>query len=243
MQKKIPSLILLTIAALFAGHSTQAQAYYGFKAGYNQTWLQTDVSNISFTKLRSGPGYSVEIPFRVDVTKKFYVESGLNFINKSHSIVRTGAYTGSEIRYTNTYLQLPVKLGAHFKLNKLGFFINAGVGASWWASGKVKGSSPNIFNFTSTVSNNGQITDNFHLDNYSERYQFNAEKDNRFEFGWSAGAGLQFPLKKTRYVFAELNYYQSLTDQQKKYMAMQNPRYYKTYSVSIGYLIPLRANR
>jgi hypothetical protein len=71
--------------------------------------------------------------------------------------------------------------------------------------------------------------------NYNQPYEFNSTRDNRFEFGWLLGIGVSYDAKMYK-LFIEGRLTQSMTDQQKKYMINQVPRYNQTYILSVGWL-------
>jgi hypothetical protein len=215
-----------------------AQFYGGLKGGYNQNYLHTDVSNRSFTKIQSEPGYNIGVIVKYHFKNWLSIQADPAIIQKNYSMTRTGIYTGIYQSYRNSYLQLPVTLQGSIQIKNITAFFNAGLYGAYWASGKVKGATPNILNINDSIGINGQIIESFRVISYSEKYQFDSRKDRRFEFGWLVGTGLGYTLNNKWDIFVEGRYYFSLSDQQKPYMINQLPKYNETLSVSLGILVP-----
>jgi len=72
--------------------------------------------------------------------------------------------------------------------------------------------------------------------NFGEKYKFNSLIDNRFEYGFDTGLQLDYKVNSKYSIFLDSNYYQSLTDQQKKYMINQVSKTNQTLCISIGCL-------
>jgi hypothetical protein len=220
-------------------HISQAQISLGLEAGSSNDYLNTNISNRASTAINSETGYSFGLPFRYKILPWLYAGVTPNITQKDYSINRTDSLAGVYARYNNTYLQLPMM--AHFVYGKrLQAFANVGIYMGYWFAGHIKGNTPNIFAVTSTNTNTGQTIENFQLSAYNEKYIFDSQRDNRWELGWMAGGGLQYKLTGKYIIFWECSYYQSLTDQQKKYMVNQISQYNRTIVFSVGGLYPLK---
>ena len=59
------------------------------------------------------------------------------------------------------------------------------------------------------------------------------------EFGWIAVIGISYETNNGNRIFIEGRRTYSFTDQQKKYMINQTPRYNDTYGINVGFLMSL----
>jgi hypothetical protein len=235
-KRHIPFLLpaISCLLCLLTTHPSKAQLSLGVEGGVTWNHLQTNISNRSFTDNESKTGYSIGIPLQFHLYKYLYLEADPNLSQKNYSFVRTGAFTGSYEDFINHYLQLPVMAEWRGGGKKWQGLVSLGVYGAWWMAASVKGAIPNILNITDSTAAGGQQTETFGLSRYQEKYPFNSQKDQRLEFGWIAGIGLSYHLLPDWSLFIRARYYQSLTDQQKKYMGNQIPQYNQTYIFSLG---------
>ena len=235
--KKFISFLLSLLVVSFAG---KAQFSVGVSGGYSNNHLNTDISNRVYTTNTNGNGFSADLQINYNLSNRISLQSGLGLVQKNYSFIRTGDYQGVFETFTNTYLQLP--LTARVKIlekKKLRILFNIGVYEAYWTFAHVHGATPNILNSTNSTNSSGQMVQYTNIDNYSEKYQFNTIKDNRFEFGLTAGISIQYAINNKYSIFIEPDYYQSLTDQQKKYMINQIPNINQTFRVSMGFIMKL----
>ncbi|RTL47438.1 MAG: PorT family protein [Sphingobacteriales bacterium] len=227
----------LALGFYFKGIS---QFSIGFSAAYTNNHLQTDISNRTFTQNKNGNGFGTAIISNYKCNNKINLQTEIDLLHKDYSFVRTVNYTGIYTKYRNLYLQLPIIFQYKiFQKNKWQFFTDAGFFVSYWAFGKIKGVIPNIYSSYDSINTNGQITHYLRYTNYSQKYQFNNTKDNRFEFGALAGITTTYQLNKKYSLFCNARFYQSLTSQQKKYSINQIMQYDQTIVIYIGYMLHL----
>ena len=67
-----------------------------------------------------------------------------------------------------------------------------------------------------------------------ETWEFDSKRDNRFDAGLIAGAGITLELYRGLSLFAEGRYYYGLTDMQKQYMTFMVPHYNSTLAIQGG---------
>ncbi len=217
------------------------QPLLGLKVNYANNFLQANISNRSYTSLRNGNGIGFGILFNSKLNNIFNLQSSLEVVNKAYSFERLEAYQGIYEYHNNVYLQIPVLLEyAVLKGNKWSVMLNGGFYIGFWLQGRVKGSIPNIFNSVNdTIFTNGSTTQYLQLTKYSEKYQFNKERDKRLEIGWIPGVSLNYHRRKG-FLTASVNYYHSLTSQVKNSIQSSTPfRLNRTVITSIGYSFDL----
>jgi hypothetical protein len=237
IDKKIISLLLLLLILTFSG---KAQFSVGVSGGYSNNHLNTDISNRVDTKNTNGGGYNASLLVNYNLSNWISIQSGLSLVQKNYSFVRNGDYQGIFETFTNTYIQLPLTTRVKvLEKGKFKLLFHIGVYEAYWAFAHVNGATPNILNSSNSTNSNGQMVQYSYIDDFSEKYQFNNIKDNRFEFGLTAGISIHYTLNNKFSIFIEPEYYQSLTDQQKKYMINQIPNINQTFCVSMGCIMKL----
>jgi len=229
--------------AVFIPHCLQAQWSVGLEGGAATNYVITNTSSLPFTVTQRSTGYTVGIPVSYRLTDWFSVWADPNVMKKNYKVVRTDFFQGVYETHNNTYAQLPIMAHFAFGPARLKGFLNLGGYVGYWADGKVSGSEPNILNpvddafFTSNPSSVFGENKSY---SFSEKYAFDATRDNRFEAGWIVGIGMSYQLSSRYNVFVEGREMQSLTDQQKNYMINQIPRYNRTFGFTFGCLIYLK---
>lgn len=126
-----------------------------------------------------------------------------------------------DYKYVNNYLQLPVMASFSFGGQKLRGFCNAGIYGGYWLTSGREGFESNTF--TERVYE------------FSEDISFNSERDQRLDFGFLGGLGLEYRFAKHWAAQVELRYYYSCVSQQKDYMHVKDPRYNSTLVLQAGF--------
>lgn len=126
-----------------------------------------------------------------------------------------------DYKYVNNYLQLPVMASFSFGGQKLRGFCNAGIYGGYWLTSGREGFETNTF------------TDRVY--EFSEDISFNSERDQRLDFGFLGGLGLEYRFAKHWAAQVELRYYYSCVSQQKDYMHVKDPRYNSTLALQAGF--------
>jgi len=236
--------IVLTLLQIpLSAITAKGQLSIGLDLGYDHNRLHTDVSNRSYTSLLPKAGFFAGIPLQYCFSSRIALLAEPSFAQKNSLTKRTGPFNGIYESVINNYWQLPVMIRvtcAH--VAHLHFYADLGLYTAWWSGGRARGTTPAILDVYDSVRTGGQIDEYFRLAHYDTKKQFDARRDQRFESGWIAGAGISYPWKQYD-LFVQARYTQSLTDQQKKYMAGQAPRYNETYYITVGALFRLHRKK
>jgi hypothetical protein len=212
----------------------------GLEAGYVTNYLITNISNLSFTRYEAHGGYTTGVPIVYNLNSWFALSSNPGLVQKNYTYSRSGFFEGIRELHTNTYIQLPLLTRFSFGGRRLKGFVDIGVYGAYWAWGHISGSEPNILDAgtqTYNSANPNGIYDIINRHDFNQKYDFNAVRDNRFEFGGILGLGMRYEFDKGFQVFVEGKKIQSITDQQKKYMINQVPRYNSSYAFTFGVMI------
>lgn len=234
-------MFIVVIAIPYFGN---AQLSIGYEVGYSYNHLSTDISNKTFTKNTINRGYCTNLQINYGFSSFFLLQTGIGLIQKNYSFVRTDKYKGVSETFTNSYLQLPFTVQL-IVINKGKFkvILNNGFYYAYWLFANIKGYIPNIYNTTNEIDPDGETIQNFSLTYYSDKLQLSNTKDNQFEFGFITGLNFDYSLNNKHSIYFELNYYQSVTDQQKKYMINQISKKNQTLCISVGYLMRITSEK
>jgi Outer membrane protein beta-barrel domain len=203
----------------------------GIQAGLSLNYLLTNIANRDNELYDPRAGFCGGIPvsYRRQIGRHSALGIGIapSFVQKSYSLDRNDQYNMLYQRTRNDYFQVPLALSYYYALRRSTLFLCGGGYGAYWLDGRIKGAVPNMIN-TSAPSPQAY--------SYDESYAFNSVRDQRQEWGWQAGGGVESSIGGRYRVVARLDVYQSLTDQQKDYMIGLIPRYNRTFALSIGIL-------
>ena len=214
-----------------------AQLSVGIEGGYNKNYLVTNNANRSFTNYMPMNGFNIGIPIQYQIADWFAVEADPIYVEKNYSQQRSAFFVGVYQENKNSYVQLPLMGHFMFGGKKLKGFLNTGVYGGYWLTANVNGVMPNILDINDSKNSGTTIYDYENSYSYNEKYTFDKRKDNRIDAGWIGGLGLSYEINDRYQVFTEGRLLYSFTDQQKKYMVDQIPRYNTTYGLNAGILI------
>ncbi len=232
-----PFFFIMVISTI----SSNAQFAVGLDAGWNKNYIATNNANRTFTYYQPLSSITIGIPVQYTVNNWFAIAADPSFIQKNYRVQRGDFYAGIYQDNTNNYIQLPLMGHFMFGGSRLKGFLNAGIYGAYWMIGTVQGTLANILNPVDNAG--GTSIYNYNQPySYKESYNFNPVRDNRFEFGWVAGVGLEYQLKKRIKIFTEGRLLYSFTDQQKNYSLNQVPRYNTTPCINAGAFLLLKNN-
>jgi hypothetical protein len=232
VKQKLALLFLLVISARIS----QAQTGIGLEGGISSSYLSTNISNRVSTSISYGAGYTVNLSYQYKIKHWLYIETTPGITQKNYFINRTDSFAGIYEEFKNTYLQIPIMAKFLYGHHSFQAFADAGFYGGYWLSGRVNGVIPNILSITQDAQGNASIQQV----SYDEKYQFNRQTDNRMEFGWVAGAGVQYHINHDYMLTASAKYYEALTNQQKDYEVNQVPQYNQTFTFSLGFMKTFR---
>jgi hypothetical protein len=227
-------LLLCTGSPLLAedGNAALKKLSVGLEGGWTYNILYTSAGYRAFTEYEPENGFSLGIPVQYDFFDWLAVRSGFSYIQKNYAYGRTSGFGGmKELRsvWTNGFIEFPVTARFSFGGSRLRGFLNLGGFLGFWAHSSIKGTSPGW-------SSNPFDADYVDYVSYDEQVEWDDRRDNRFDAGLLAGAGVQYRLGAfSFYVEGRFNY--GLTDLQKDYMLNMVPRINDTLCVQAGVMV------
>lgn len=220
----------LAIAIIATMISIQASAQWkaGLQAGYTYNRLTASASYAYDRNLVPGHGFTVGIPVQYEFYDWFSIEADFAYIQKNYSMLRSAQFADTYYNTSNSYLQIPVMAHFSFGGKRLRGFFNAGAYMGFWASSRIQGRQNQYFYQPEWPQSDMAP---YH---FNEKVPFDSRRDNRFEGGLSAGAGIKYIISPTVAIVVEARYNYGLTDIQKEYMNKQFHRYNNTLSLQAG---------
>ena len=125
-----------------------------------------------------------------------------------------------DYKYVNNYLQLPVMGSFSFGGQKVRGFFNAGIYGGYWLNSNRKGFDNNTFS--------GKAYE------FTEKVEFYDERDQRWDFGFVGGAGVEYRFARHWAAQVELRYYYSTVSTVKAKDIVKDYRYNSTLGLQAG---------
>jgi len=210
---------LLTLVALVLPSLAFAQWRVGVNGG--ATYNHSTISKHYMTdyQWKDRWGVTLGVMGQYDVNDWLGVRAELDWTQKNYRLTRQ-ILSNLDYKYVNNYLQLPVMASFSFGGKQLRGFCNAGVYGGYWLTSGREGTD---FNNSSEK-----------VYEFSENIEFNDERDQRFDFGFVGGIGVEYRFCQRWAAQVEMRYYYSTVSTQKDYMRLSDPRYNSTLGVQAG---------
>ena len=210
---------LITFIALVLPSLAFAQWRVGVNGG--ATYNHSTISKHYMTdyQWKDRWGVTLGVMGQYDVKDWLGVRAELDWTQKNYRLTRQ-IFSNLDYKYVNNYLQLPVMASFSFGGKQLRGFCNAGVYGGYWLTSGREGTD---FNNSSEK-----------VYEFSEDIKFNSERDQRFDFGFVGGIGLEYRFCQRWAAQVEMRYYYSTVSTQKDYMRLSDPRYNSTLGVQAG---------
>ena len=210
---------LITFIALVLPSLAFAQWRVGVNGG--ATYNHSTISKHYMTdyQWKDRWGVTLGVMGQYDINDWLGVRAELDWTQKNYRLTRQ-ILSDLDYKYVNNYLQLPVMASFSFGGKQLRGFCNAGVYGGYWLTSGREGTD---FNNSSEK-----------VYEFSEDIKFNSERDQRFDFGFVGGIGLEYRFCQRWAAQVEMRYYYSTVSTQKDYMRLSDPRYNSTLGVQAG---------
>ncbi len=213
--------LLFTAAMLMATTSAMAQWRIGATVGAANNKLGIDTQYQYDWRYDSRWGVQVGINGQYDFTDWLGVRAELGFQQRGYTMRRTEYPVGAvSYKYRDNYLTLPVMASFSFGGEKVRGFLNAGVYGGYWLNSHVKGTDFD--------------TDNEEVWPIDTSVSFDSRRDQRFDFGYVGGVGVEYRFAEHWAAQVEARYYYSVVSKKKQYQATKDHQYNNTLSLTGG---------
>ena len=208
--------------AAFLTICSAASAHWrvGLTAGLADNTLDIDTQFQYDWRYGDRKGVNIGLTGQYDFNDWLAVRAELGFQQRGYTQHRSEKYANeNNLSYRNNYLVLPVMGSFSFGGNTLKGFLNAGVYGGYWLTGHCKG----------TLQDSGD--DSEELD---ERTIFNDLIDQRYDFGYVGGVGMEWKFAEHWAAQLEARYWYSVVSKKKQYQVAKDYQYNSTLTISLG---------
>ena len=213
MKKIIFTLSVMVLCSL-APQMLRAQWKVSVNAGAVFNKFSIDKQYMTDYRFNGAWGASMGVMTQYNFTDWFGVRAALNFVQRNYQHTRAQRADWLDCKYQNDYLLLPVTANFSFGGKTLKGFLDLGVYGGGWINSHRSGKE---------YSSIGQTSYEF-----SEDVAFNTEKDQRLDFGYAAGVGMEWQFVSHWAVQAEALCYYSVVSTVKQYMTHVKDYRYNT---------------
>lgn len=223
------TLLLFACIIAFAA-SVKAQWQVGVTAGYALNTMSTDTRYAYDLNYGNRGGITFGVPVAYSFNEWFALRADVMYIQKNYEKTRSGFFKGLYDKTTNSFASLPLVAQFSFGGERLKGFVNGGGYIGYWLSSSIKGKTANLderdTNPTDYLSQTNQVY-------FETDVDFNSLRDNRLDYGLTAGAGLEYRLNNLLGITAEVRHYYGLANLYKN-KTVGDPRYNSTWAFQIG---------
>ncbi len=215
MRKKILFMIATIMMLPLSMH---AQWRVGANVGtdYNHYSLNTQYQND--VKFNDRWGVNCGVMGQYDVLEWLGVRAELDWVQKNYHRERI-IVNEQDYKMTNNYLLMPVMASMSFGGKQLRGFCNAGIYGGYWMNGYEKGTDASSMTLVQY--------------SFNQKYTFNDSRDQRWDFGYVGGLGIEYRFANCWAAQLEARYYYSVTSTIKSDVVDDN-RYHSTLSLQAG---------
>lgn len=218
---QILALTVLTLALALLPQVLQAQWRVGVNAGATYNLYSIDKQYMTDYRFNGAWGVTMGVTSQYNFMDWLGVRAGLQVSQRNYRHTRAVEADRLNCLYRNDYLMLPVTANFSFGGASLRGFLDLGVYGGYWLSSYRSGKE--------YVS-----LSNFSYD-FSEPVHFNAEKDQRWDFGYAGGLGMEWKFSRHWVVQAEALCRYGVVSTVKQYMKhVKDYRYNTTLGLQAG---------
>lgn len=230
--------VIITGILFVSGFSQSAHAQFqtGVAVGTTKNAVKTNHDGLNNTRNAPLIGISGKIQSSYSFNSWFGLQTDIEYLQKNFRSKRYGFYEGIYTDRTSHYLQIPITTRIMFGGRHLKGFVNIGAYGGLWLAARSKGVNANILSplEITAVNANPTLLNTVSSSAFNEKYRFDNNKDNRLEFGYVLGSGIQYKLTQTTNCFIQLRYYYAATNQQKEAAFFPVHLYNETFDLSAG---------
>jgi hypothetical protein len=205
--------------------------YVGLYGGYaNNNLYQGGAEHSRPGKVwENGHGWTFGILARFQIFNWLAAQTETVFITKNYGYYYHASGNKLYNDTTNNFVEFPLLLSLSIRpegggwATGLRLYANAGGFLGVWAASRETGQNLSASSENPTYQ-------------YDKDYEFDDRRDNRFEYGLAAGAGVQYEINWAS-VFIEFRYNHGLSDLQQAYQYKLVPQMNSTWTVQMGFLV------
>lgn len=213
--------LFLAAAMFLAATPAMAQWRVGVNVGAAINKLGIDTQYQYDWRYDTRHGVQVGVTGQYNFVDWFGIRTELGLQQRGYTMRRT-EYMVDKVRYKyrDNYLTLPVMVSFSFGGKAVRGFLNAGVYGGYWLNSRVKGA-----DFDIDIEQDYPINTSVHFD---------SRRDQRLDFGYVGGVGVEYHFAKHWAAQVEARYYYSVVSKKKQYQATKDYQYNSTLTLTGG---------
>lgn len=211
--------IILLIMVLLIPFASKAQWRAGVTGGAAYNVFSMDKQYMTDLQVDGCWGATMGVSVQYDIYTWLALRTDLNITQKNYRKYRV-ILSSVDYWYQNDYLQLPVMASFSFGGQRVRGFCNLGVYGGYWLHGYKGGSDFDSFRG--------------HEVSVSEDVRFNPVTDQRWDFGFLGGIGMEYKIAYRWAARAEALCYYSTVSTTLQYMRVKDYRYNTTAAFQLG---------
>ena len=222
MNQKLYVLIIAVCALVLVPAKGQAQWRIGINGGASWNHYSIDKQYQTDYRYPSQWGGTAGIFTQYNFLDWLGLRVGASFVQRNYRHTRATYNKNLDVRYENNYLLFPVTANFSFGGQKVRGFVNAGVYGGAWLNCRRYGKD-------AVTVGPGSI------ERFDEQMTLNAEKDQRGDFGFTGGVGIDYRFHEHWAAQIEATCYYSVVSTTKQYMEhVKDYRYHTTIGLQAG---------
>ncbi len=215
-KKLLAATVMLALPTCMA-----AQWRLGVTAGAAHNTLGIDTQYQYDWRYDSRWGAQVGVTGQYNFNDWFGLRADLDLQQRGYTMRRTEKHvSATNLDYRDNYLTLPLMATFSFGGEKVRGFLNAGVYGGYWIGSHCKGLYQDI--------------ENNIPDPVDTKVEFNNTRDQRLDFGYVGGVGVEYRFATHWAAQAEARYYYSVVSKKKQYQATKDYQYNSTIALTLG---------
>ena len=219
--KRIFCALILGVLSL-STFTANAQWRVGASGGADYNWFTINKQYQNNYHYAGAWGWNAAVFGQYNFKNWLGLRFELEASERNHRFYRDGIYENTNYVNRNTYLHLPVMTQFSFGGEKVRGFVHTGIYAGYWLAGRQVGT---YFEPLSEETMKLNIS-----------YDFQSEKDQRWDFGLVGGIGIEFLLAEHWAMHIESRCYYSFISTVKHYMEpVKDNRYNTTLGIQAGF--------
>ncbi len=200
--------VLIQLVFLLLTFSSKAQLVLGLEDGVNLNKVKVQLRDQSSSSIKPQIGYNLGVVLRMPLKRNFSLELIPALIQKNYRVGRSDSLNGIYVTHTITYCQLPILLHYTFSFYKH-LFAQMGPSIEYEVRSYESGLVPDIFSVTKSGNANSNT---YTLVYYRQCHLLNNHDDNRLDFSWTEGIGLQYRMLRRYLLSTTFKYLYSFTN-------------------------------
>ena len=229
MKRFLMSIFVLTLCI-----GAKAQWSVGVMAGYDYNAYSMAKGYAYDYRYGGMGGLEVTMPVQYDFLDWLGVRMDVSYVQKGHTMHRTGVYEGMWTDTRDHYLHVPLMLSFSFGGRKVRGWVDAGGYVGGWLASRQKGVESYVIGDEPEQEGSFVYYQDVRAYHFNEKVEFDSRRDRRFDAGLTGLAGVGWRVTPLVELRLEGVCWYSLIDTASGTADNVAPRYNTTWALRLG---------